>query len=89
MLEQSPDAQQSLRAQERRSSCRVSSQETRDGPSAGTIGWAETKMTLEEIQEVGSSKCGDYLEVGDEGEGGLGDDSPGSGLGDEVDGPLL
>lgn len=41
-------------------------------------------MTLEEIQEVGSSKFGDYLEVRDEGEGGLG-----SGLGDEVDGPLL
>lgn len=46
-------------------------------------------MTLEEIQEVGSSKFGDYLEVGGEEEGDLGDDSPGSGLGDEVDGPLL
>lgn len=41
-------------------------------------------MTLEEIQEVGSSKFGDYLEVGGEEEGDLGDDSPGSGLGDEV-----
>lgn len=47
-------------------------------------------MTLEEIQEEKSSKLDDHLEVGGEGEGCLGDDSPWSGLGDEVDvGPLL
>lgn len=41
-------------------------------------------MSLGEIQEEGSAKLGDYLEVGDEREGGLGEDSLGSGLGDEV-----
>lgn len=47
-------------------------------------------MSLGEIQEEGSAKLGDYLEVGDEREGGLGEDSLGSGLGDEVNaGPLL
>ena len=44
VLEQSPDTQKSLKAQERRNSCKVSSQETKGGgPSAGTIGWVESK----------------------------------------------